>query len=102
MAAESPFTPTGATVTLSPTSSSNGAAVSGLPSGANSGVLRVVNAGPNVAFFRWSNASATAVTTDMPILPGAVEVFSVGNCTHVAAICATGSATVYVTPGNGQ
>jgi hypothetical protein len=34
--------------------------------------------------------------------PGSIEVFSVPlNATHVAAITASGTATLYVTPGSG-
>lgn len=102
MAAESPFTPTGATVALSATGTSSQSAISGFPSTSGSGVMRVVNAGTAIAFIKWGSSAPTATTADMPILPGAIEVFSVGTTTNVAAITASGTATVYFTPGNGQ
>ncbi len=63
----------------------------------------LTNAGAGTAFFRTGTTSATALVTDTPILAGAILTLRkpLNNYT-VAAITATGTATVYVTPGNGQ
>lgn len=64
--------------------------------------IRVYNAGTVVAFVTWGAGSATAsATTCTPIAPGWSEVFYKANADTVAAITATGTATVYFTPGNG-
>lgn len=66
-------------------------------------VMRIVNKGPNTAFLRWGVGAQTALTTDMPMLAGTVELFSKAfDVNTVAAICASGeTATVYVTCGEG-
>lgn len=99
MASGTLFTPLSATIPLSPTSSSVGstALTASKPS------VRIVNAGPNVAFIRFGTGTQTAVTTDMPLLPGTVEVFHKGGCDSIAAICAASqTATLYVTEGSGD
>ena len=83
--------------------------VSSTPTPANAGpsggkaVMRVVNAGPNTAFIRWGVGAQTALTTDMPVLAGTVELFTKSEDTDtVAAICASAqTATLYVTCGEG-
>ncbi len=64
--------------------------------------LRIYNAGAATVFIRWGIGAQTAVTTDMAIPAGVVEVFSKGAADTVAAITASGSATVYLTPGVGD
>lgn len=98
-------TATTSSVTLDATdvSSTPTPAFSG-PSGGHS-VMRIVNAGPNTVFLRWGVGAATgsAVTTDMPMLSGTVEVFSkAADVDTVAGICGgSGTATVYITCGEG-
>ena len=113
---QEPFTPSlGVTKTISATSTSSSVTldavdVAATPSNPGAGpwgghtVMRVVNAGPNTAFIRWGVGAQTAVATDMPILAGAIEVFTkAGAVDTVAAICAsTQTATVYVTCGQGM
>lgn len=96
------FTPMhiGATLTLSPTTSNVQGTLAA--AGANASEIRVVNAGPNTAFLRWGDGAQTATVNDVPILPGGTEIFSVGVVTNFAAICGTGSAVVYITPGYGE
>jgi hypothetical protein len=67
------------------------------------GQIRVYNAGPSIAFFRTGVGAQTAVAaSDMPLIPGAVESFTVpAGHTGAAAICESGSATIYVTSGYG-
>lgn len=94
-----PFTPQYAsTVTLSATSANTQGTFT-LPAS----VVRVYNAGTNKVFIRFGSGAQTATTTDMPVAPSTVEVFS-KNPTDlgIAAICAaTETATVYFTPGEG-
>lgn len=93
------FSPSGAaTVTIAATTTSASATLD-----ANSSQVRVVNAaGGSMAFIRFSTGASTAVATDMPIAPGTDAVFTKGTATHVAAICATGTATLYFTNGEGM
>lgn len=90
-------------VSSTPSVSSATPAFVGGASGGHS-VMRIVNAGPNTAFIRFGVGAQTALTTDMPILAGAIELFSkAGDVDTVAAICAASqTATVYVTCGEGS
>lgn len=102
-------TSTSSSVTLDATDVSStpsvGSATPAFVGGASGGhsVMRIVNAGPNTAFIRFGVGAQTALTTDMPILAGAIELFSKAADTDtVAAICAASqTATVYVTCGEG-
>ena len=93
-----PFTP-GATVSLDVTESTASVALSALLSNQ----VRVASPADNeVAFIRFGGSGITAALTDLPILPGTVEVFTVQDAwTHIAAIGTTGS-TLYFTRGDGQ
>lgn len=89
------------TISISATATSGSANFTNTTSELGSQV-RVYNAGPNVAFVRFGPASPTAVTTDIPIAPGSIELFHKGGAVGTAAICATGqTATVYFTAGEG-
>jgi hypothetical protein len=95
-----PFQPdVGKTVTLSVTTSSTPGTIQ-----CPFGQIRVYNAGTVAVFFRAGVGAQTAVVAnDMPIAPGTVEAFTVApDTTGVAAICESGSASVYVTPGCGS
>lgn len=111
-----PFTPStgkGKTISATATSSSvtlDAVDVSSTPSPAFSGpsggksVIRVVNGGPNAVRIRWGTGAQTAISTDMLMLAGTVEVFSkAGADDTVAAICAsTQTATVDIICGEAQ
>lgn len=91
-----PFSP-GATVTLAVTTASANVQIA-----AGFNVIRVVNAGTGLAFFRTGTSSQTALITDTPILPNSMEIFSVPeNTTNFGAIGAA-TTTLYVTVGEGQ
>lgn len=65
--------------------------------------VRVVSAsGGTIAFIKFgSDSTVTASVTDLPILPGAIEVFSIATTqTNVAAIGTSGT-TLYFTSGEG-
>ena len=85
--------------------------VSSTPSPANAGpsggrgVIRVYNLGPALVFVRWGASASVgaAAVTDMPVVPGVVELFTKGNADDtLAGITSTGTATVYVTCGEGM
>lgn len=93
-----PFKPNGDTVTLAATTTS--ASNSTLP--AFSSQVRVYVKGSDVRL-RFGAGSLTAdASIDMPIAGGNTEVFTKNGATSVAVICESGTATVYVTPGEGE
>ena len=98
------FTPLGSTVNVAATTSTGNVELSAV--GHLGGFeVRVYNAGQNLAFvnFGSSNAVTAATTTGIPLAPGVPEVFTVNpSVTHMAAITAAGSATVYATSGRGK
>lgn len=91
-----PFVPNKAnTASLAVTSISNRAALLG-----NGKAVRIYNSGSVPVFLQVGNGAVTATTANMPLSAGATEVFGLNNnITHVAAITATGAATVYLTRG---
>lgn len=97
-AINNPFSPNSPTLRVAATATSAGGAIS-----QDSNQLRIYNLGPNKVFVRWGSGAQTALTTDLPIPPGGVEVFTVGTGrTNVAAICdASETATVFFTTGEG-
>lgn len=96
-----PFTP-GGTATLAVTAASSSVA---LPAGYTFGQVMITNApDSSTAFIAFGDSSVTATTTDTPILPSAAYTFTISpDVTHMAGICAgAGTATVYVTRGQGE
>lgn len=89
-----------ATVTIAVTTSSASVAI-GNQTDVGGASVRVANTGTGLAFIAFGKGSATATTSGLPILPGTVEAFEIGSATYVAAITATGSTTLYFTPGMG-
>lgn len=93
-----PFQPVGASTSISATTSSASAAITGVPRGTST--VRIVNSGTVVVFLKFGTSGVTAAVTDMPMLGGTVETFQIRNdITHVAAITSSGTATVYITSG---
>lgn len=92
------FAPSGAdTVQLSATASTSSVSVEQFSS-----VVRVLNAGPNMAYLAFGVAGQTANTAKMPIPVGAAELFTKGIATTAAAICDAGNtAVLFFTPGEG-
>ena len=63
--------------------------------------LRIYNSGTVPVFVQCGDVTATATaTTSMPIAPGTVEVIGC-QFQYLAGITASGTATLYVTPGTG-
>lgn len=100
-----PFAPASAgTSSISVTTTSARAAVKQQPTGAHQ--LRLFNAGTATVFWAFGDGTAVATTGDMPLPAGAIEVLTLPNAsnaptTHVAAITASGTATLYMTTGQG-
>jgi hypothetical protein len=95
------FRPMGATVNLAVTTTTGSVP---LTTSLNSREeVRIVNPSSVVMFIEFGASDVTAATaTSMPMLPGTVETFEVApSQTHVAAITASGSATLYATTGRG-
>jgi hypothetical protein len=64
--------------------------------------VRLYNAGAVAVFVMFGASDVAATTGNMPLAPGSVEVFALPpSATHLAAITATGTATVYATAGVG-
>lgn len=56
-----------------------------------------------VVFIKFGTDPVTAATTDTPILPGSIQIFSVTDTeTGIGAITGGTSGTLYVTIGEGQ
>src|ERR1700749_4261560 len=70
--------------------------------GTNLQEVMVQNAGPNVAFFRYGLTAQTATANDFPLLPNAVYLLTVGPSNNFAVISPAGTATVYITAGEGS
>lgn len=93
-----PFTPFyGQTVSISASTSSANTTVSNT----SANQLVITNSGTALVFV--NVGSATATTSDLPILPGAAIVISrQQEDVTVSAITASGTTTVYITPGYGE
>lgn len=89
--------------TAAPTSESTptGTGAGTFPSGF---AVRVANAGTETAFIAWGQGSAaTATTSSLPVLGGVTEIFEVpAGVTHLSAIAAANTTTIYATPGQGM
>lgn len=96
MPAQTAFTPY-STATL-PVTSTSGAAT--IPK--NARVLELQNEGTVTVFVKWAESAAVATTSDYPVLPGQAKTITVGpGAGSVAAITASGTATLYVSAGEG-
>jgi hypothetical protein len=94
------FTPIGDTVNLSVSSSSARVQITASSSGSSN--VRIHNKGTVGLFVTFGGSSVTATTAaGIPIPVGAIEIFGLGNYDYVAAITASGTATLYATPGQG-
>lgn len=70
--------------------------------------VRIYNAGPDTVYIRLTAATSTATAPSgatvggMPIPVGDIEVFPCGSSTFVSGICPTSTATLFITPGEGN
>lgn len=98
------FTPISPTVNLSVTTSSARVAKTALPGGsAAPHEVRLVNVSSVVIFVEFGDSTVVAsASTSYPLLPNTVEAFQMSAAqTHIAAIAASGTATLYATSGLG-
>lgn len=94
-----PFTP-GSSVSRAATTSSASVA---LPSTKGNQVLIFAPAANAVVFIKFGAADVAATTSDIAIPPGFNRIFTIpAGVTHVAAITAASTGTVYFTCGDGQ
>lgn len=65
--------------------------------------VRVCSDGTDTVWIKFGGSTVTAATTDMPILPGSAEIFTIASDgdLYVAAIGNSASGTIYFTPGSG-
>lgn len=84
--------------TLSVSSSSSSVTFSG----ESAEQLRIYNDGPKPVFVRWGTGAQTAVTTDMIVPVGVIEIFLKGSASTIAAITASSSSTIYLSSGRGM
>lgn len=98
-----PFSPAGATVSITAGAASASVALTNTGEGGATREIRIHNSGVNIVFLDFGNAAvAAAAATGMPVAPGATEKISLAaGCTHVAAIAPTGTPVVYFTSGRG-
>ena len=88
------FSPGQGTVINVSTVSASGAVTPDAPS------LQLIAVGSVPVFVRWGAGPQTAVATDYPVIPNVPVVISKSSGTGtVAAICASGTATLYAIPG---
>jgi hypothetical protein len=95
-----PFSPqAGNSITRSVSTSSASVAIPGDPTR----VRLLTKPTDSPVWVEFGTSGVTASTsTSMRLNAGAIEVFSVPlNVTHIAAITDSGSATLYITPGEG-
>jgi hypothetical protein len=98
------FRATGATGSLAVTTSSGSTrAALGTFGDRRTRHVRLFNGGAATAFFEVGLSTVTAAAaTSIPIASGATEIFGIPNdATHIAAITAADTATLYYTPGEG-
>ena len=91
-----------ATVAIAVSTSTQSVQVSNI-SGADQ--VRVANSTNGTVFVRFGGSGVVAsATSDIPVLSGTVEVFSadtVQGVLYAAAICPSGTGSIYFTPGSG-
>ena len=106
-----PFAQSGKSVTFTAATSAPTAVQASNYEGTSlSGRYRILNSGASVVFLGIGRtaaeaaANATVLTSSancLPILPGAVEVFTFGLNSYFTGITASGTSVIYVTPGAG-
>lgn len=90
-----PITPVyDATVTLSATTTSSNSNVTG-----SGNLLKITNAGSDLVFIKIGTSTQTATSDDFPLISGeSVYISKPSGTVNVAAIAASTTATVYVSP----
>lgn len=100
-----PFAPdkAGSTVNLSVTTTSAAVQFDNISgNGLKNPNVRLFNGGAATVFVNWGGAAVTAsATTGFPLAAGASVVLHLGGASYVAAVTASGTSTLYATPGEG-
>lgn len=68
----------------------------------NQSSFYIFNEGPNAACVRWTRGSSTAIVTDLCIPAGSCQTFGKEGSDTISAICSTGTATLHISPGEGE
>lgn len=112
-ASQIPFSPLGNTVVISAASTAPTAVQVSPTSGQmNVGQYRCVNSGTVMVFLGVGSTATIAGSravipiagtpaSGVPLMPGAVEILRFNENSYITAITSSGTATVYVTPGQG-
>lgn len=92
------FSP-GATNSIAATTSSGRVQITGTGS-----TLEIQNSGTTTVFLKLGDSTVTAATTDYPLLAGQAKLIARNptDQTYLAAIMGTGTATIYVSAGDGS
>lgn len=92
------FRRAGATVSISATTTSANSAIVGDPQ-----AVQVHNTGTTLAFIAFGTAAGLAATTaDIPLPGGATLYLHKAGATYIAALMASGTATIYACPGDAK
>jgi hypothetical protein len=91
------FRRAGATVSIAATTTSGFVGVS-----ADAQVVQVTNSGTTVAFIAFGPTGVVATAADIPIAGGQTLYFHKAGSAFIAALMASGTATIYVCPGDAQ
>jgi len=112
MAVSAPFSPCGNTVVISATTTASSAVQ--VPSSTLGGnQYRIINSGSVVVILGYgptsalANAGAATIPSStqancLPLLPGTDEIITFAPNAYFSANCTTGTATLYITPGDGD
>ena len=104
------FSPSGNAVTVSLSAGISTSAIQFKAPGTSIATLRrvrVFNGGTVPAFVEFGGSAVTASVPSgstgggVPVAPGSIEMFTAAGADYVAAITSSGSATLYLTPGEG-
>lgn len=102
--AQSAFTPFSSTPDVATATTTTSTTALTLPSPAPRRMqLRIFNNCATAPFIAWGTSGITATTARMPLGPGSIELFSLPEgTTHVAQITASGTCSIYYSPGQGE
>lgn len=100
------FTPMGNTVTFV-AAATPPSAVQALSSTVGGNQYRIINSGTAIVFLGFATTAAQAATnagataTSLPLLPGTDEILTFVPNAYFTGKSASGSVTIYITPGDG-
>jgi hypothetical protein len=110
MAVSAPFTPTGNTVTFTATTTAP-ATVQAVSTTLGGNQYRLINAGNVTVFLGYgttsdaANTAAAVVTSSgkaLPLLAGTDEIITFAPNAHFTGVTGSGTAVIYITPGDGD